>query len=44
MFVAILATFGALLLVLGINNIQKQKTNTPSESKPAKKATKKTEE
>ena len=43
MFVAILATFGALLLVLGINNIQKQKANTPKDSKPAKTTAKKAE-
>ena len=43
MFVAILATFGALLLVLGINNIQKQKASTPKDSKPAKTTAKKAE-
>lgn len=41
-FVAVLATFGALLLVLGINNLQKKKSNSPQIEK--KKKAKKTEE
>jgi uncharacterized membrane protein len=43
-FVAILATFGLLLLVIGINNIQKKKAATPKVEETTKKTKKKTEE
>jgi uncharacterized membrane protein len=43
-FVAVLATFGLLLLVIGINNIQKKKAATPKVEETTKKAKKKTEE
>ena len=43
-FVAVLATFGLLLLVIGINNIQKKKAATPKVEETTKKTKKKTEE
>ena len=43
-FVAILATFGLLLLVIGINNIQKKKAAKPKVEETTKKTKKKTEE
>ena len=43
-FVAVLATFGLLLLVIGINNIQKKKAAKPKVEETTKKTKKKTEE
>ena len=43
-FVAVLATFGLLLLVIGINNIQKKKAAAPKVEETTKKTKKKTEE
>ena len=44
-FVAILAVFGGLLLVLGINNIQKKRALNPAPKKEkAEKKSKKSEE
>ena len=44
LFVSVLATFGLLLLVIGINNIQKKKAATPKVVETEKKTKKKTEE